>query len=89
MAAVISPHALDAQTQRHATLVRRTRWRTGLVLIRDVRIQGRAILMGQQVAMTAPALTLVAPILLRATLMARAATMAAANMSMSAASAEA
>jgi hypothetical protein len=68
MAAVILPHAMGVQTRLHATLVRGTPWRTGLVFIRGVRMQRRAILMGLRVAMMAPALTPVAPIPLRATL---------------------
>ena len=69
MAVVILPHAMDVQTQRPATIVRHSQWRTGPVFIQDARMRPRAILMGLRVAKMAPALILVAPIPLLATLM--------------------
>ena len=56
MEVVILPHAMDVQTQWHATTVRHSQWRTGLVFIQDVRMRPRVILMGLLVATTAPVL---------------------------------
>ena len=69
MAAANSPHAMDAQTQRHATTIRHSQWRMDLVLIRDVQMWPLAILMGLLVSTTAAALILGATIPWRATLM--------------------
>ena len=70
-AAVISHHAMDVPTRRHATTARLLPWIMARALIRDARMRLLVILKGLRGAMMAPALTPDAPIPRRATLMLR------------------